>query len=137
MSNYSESDFCQADQGIDYIFGRMGAIYGAAFMRHWDGVDHGLVRQTWLELLGVHATYKPKIDYALNHMDAKFPPSALAFKQLCNDGPRIPSKPNTLITKQPTQEEIRNAAKAKEEALAKLREFTSSFKQKSVSIIGK
>jgi hypothetical protein len=70
-------------------------------------------------------------------MDAKFPPSALAFKQLCNDGPRIPSKPNTLITKQPTQEEIRNATKAKEEALAKLREFTSSFKQKSVSIMGK
>lgn len=127
MSVYLESDFCQPEDGLDYIFGRMGAIYGAAFMRHWDGVDHGLVRQTWLEILGVAATYRPKIDYALMHMDSKFPPSALAFKEICNQGPVIPSKPHSQITRQPTQEELRISAQRKEEALAKLREFTANF----------
>jgi dTDP-D-glucose 4,6-dehydratase len=63
MSVYLESDFCSADDGLDYIFGKMGAIYGASFSRHWDGVDLRLVRDTWKEMLGVYATYKPTIDF--------------------------------------------------------------------------
>jgi len=129
MLDYLESDFCQPEDGLDYIFGRMSAIYGASFMRHWEGVDHTLIRQTWLEFLGVFVTYRPKIDYALKHMDPKFPPSALEFKNLCNDGPQIPPKPVPKIVKQPpTQEEIERAEANKQEALAKLREFTQKIK---------
>ena len=121
MSNYSEHDFCTQDQGLDYIFGKMGAIYGAAFTRHWDGVDLGLVRDTWKEMLGVYATYKPTIDFALNSMDKSFVPSAIAFKDLCSQAGRIPVKPERTIIHQKTQAEIEASAKEKEEAMAQLR----------------
>ena len=132
MSIYLEikwqaADFCEPEDGLDYIFGRMGAIYGASFTRHWDGVDVGLVRQTWLELLGKYATYRPSMDYALKHMNPDYPPSALAFAKLCNSGYRIPVKPSETLTHTQTKEEIEASLKAKDEALAKLREFTKSF----------
>lgn len=134
--DYSENDFCQPEEGLDYIFGRMGAIYGAAFMRHWEGVDHKLIRQTWTELLGVHATYRPKIDYALQHMDPKFPPSALAFKELCNQGPQIPAKPAPQIEHKPkTPEQIAKAKRDKEEALATLRNFSSLMKNRQQTMV--
>lgn len=128
MSNYSEKDFCAPDQGLDYIFGKMGAIYGAAFTRHWDGVDLGLVRDTWREMLGVYTTYKPTIDFALNSMDKAFVPSAIAFKDLCKQAGRIPVKPEQTITHQKTQAEINQAEIDKEIAIAKLREWVAKAK---------
>ena len=128
MSNYSEQDFCSPDQGLDYIFGKMGAIYGAAFTRHWDGVDLGLVRDTWKEMLGIYATYKPTIDFALNSMDKAFVPSAIAFKELCSQAGRIPVKPERTITHQLTQEEIQKNAKAREEAIAAIRAWKAGLK---------
>jgi hypothetical protein len=68
------------------------------------------------------------MDYALQHMNPDRPPSALAFKKLLNDGPRIPEKPETLITRQPTLHEKIATEKAKTEALAKLRELTQQMK---------
>ncbi len=126
MSTYSPTDFCTPDQGLDYIFARMGAIYGAAFTRHWEHVDLSVVRQTWGELLGKYCTYKPSMDFALGAMNASFVPSALAFRELCAQGPRIPDKPHSIITKQPTQAELKVTAKAKEEALLAIRRFTQS-----------
>lgn len=123
MSNYSEADFCTPDQGLDYIFGRLGAIYGASFARHWEGVDLRLVRQAWGELLSRYATYKPSMDFALKHM-GKFVPSAIEFKELCSQGPRIPYKPHTMIEKQLTTEERIAVARAKGEAMAKIAQFT-------------
>jgi hypothetical protein len=132
MSNYSseyrEQDFCAIDEGLDYVFARMGAIYGAVFVRHWEGVDHQLVRQVWGEECGRMLTYKPKLDYALQHMNPDRPPSALAFKKLLNDAPRIPDKPHTQITKQPTLHELMAASEAKEKALAMLREITQQMR---------
>ncbi len=127
MLAYSESDFCTADQGLDYIFGKMAAIYGAAFTRHWDGVDLALVRQTWKEMLGVYATYKPTMDFALNSMNKAFVPSAIAFKELCAQAGRIPLKPETTLTHQKTQVEIEESQKAKDEAIRKIREFTKKM----------
>ena len=128
MSNYLESDFTSADNGLDYIFGKMSAIYGAAFTRNWDGVDLGLVRDTWKEMLGVYATYKPTLDFALNSMDKSFVPSAIAFKELCEQAGRIPVKPERTITHQPTQEEIEKNAKARDEAIAKIRAWKAGVK---------
>ena len=127
MLDYLESDFTTADNGLDYIFGKMGAIYGGAFTRHWDGVDLRLVRATWKEMLGVYATYKPTLDFALKSMDKSFVPSAIAFRDLCRQAGRIPVKPERTLTQQKTQEEIKAGIKAKEEALAKLKEFTRGF----------
>jgi hypothetical protein len=39
MSNYLETDFCTKEDGLDYIFAVMGATYGAAFNRHFEGMD--------------------------------------------------------------------------------------------------
>ena len=128
MRTYSQTDFCTPDQGLDYIFGRLGAIYGAAFTRHWDGVDLSMVRQTWGEMLGVYATYKPTIDFALGNM-GKFVPSAIEFKDLCAQAGRIPDKPHSLITKQPTQAEIAVTQKQKEEALIAIKRFTNGFRK--------
>jgi hypothetical protein len=132
MSNYSseyrDQDFCAIDEGLDYIFARMGAIYGAVFVRHWEGVDHQLVRQVWAEECGRMLTYKPKLDYALQHMNPDRPPSALAFKKLLNDAPRIPDKPHSIITRQPTLHEKMATEKAKAEAMAKLRELTEQMR---------
>lgn len=128
MSNYSDKDFCTPDQGLDYIFAKMGAIYGASFTRHWDGVDLGLVRATWREMLGVYATYRPTIDFALRAMDKAFVPSAIAFKDLCSQAGRIPVKPERTIIHQKTQAEINQAEIDKEIAIAKLREWVSKVK---------
>jgi len=128
MSVYLESDFTTADNGMDYIFGKMGAIYGASFARHWDGVDLSLVRQTWKEMLGVYATYKPTLDFALNSMNQSFVPSAIAFKDLCIQAGRIPVKPERTLTHQKTQAEIVDGIRAKEEALKAMRAWTKKVK---------
>ena len=89
MSNYSNND-CTQDEGLDYIFGRMSAIYGAAFLRHWEGVDLELVRQEWKQQLGRFLTYRPSMDYAIDRLKGEFPPSAITFREFCNAGPNIP-----------------------------------------------
>lgn len=89
MSNYSNNE-CTPDEGLDYIFGRMSAIYGAAFLRHWEGVDLELVRQEWKQQLGRFLTYRPSMDYAIDRLKGEFPPSAITFREYCNAGPNIP-----------------------------------------------
>lgn len=125
MPSYSESDFCKGEQGVKYIFAKMGIIYGAMFRSHWGDMDQQSVISTWADILGAYATYRPSMDFALNNMDAKFVPSALAFRDICKQGPRIPAKPHSIITKQPTQAEIAMTAKAKEEALDLIAKFTN------------
>jgi len=116
---WNEQDFCNEDDGFDYIFTKMNAIYGATFANHWREVDPDIIRQTWKERCWNGLTYRPMMDYALEHMNPDRPPSALAFAKLLIDGPRIPPKPLPLITKQQTEEERMIVQKNKEEALRK------------------
>ena len=39
MSNYLETDFCTPEEGLDYVFGYMSAVYGGAFTRNWEQVE--------------------------------------------------------------------------------------------------
>jgi hypothetical protein len=103
MSNYSEADFCTQDEGLDYIFGRMMAIFGTPFNRHFDGIDPGLVRSEWKNQLGRFLTYRPSMDYAIGRLEGDYIPSAIKFRNLCNAGPEIPVKPVLQIEKQLTQ----------------------------------
>jgi hypothetical protein len=128
MSNYSEDDFCSPDDGLDYVFARLSAIYGAPFNRHFDGIDPNLVRQEWKFQLGKFLTYRPTMDYAISMLDGEFIPSAIKFRKLCNDAPAIPVKPLVLITKQQTQEELAEVSKNKAEAIAKLKLLRNQFK---------
>ena len=123
MSNYLETDFCEPEEGLDYIFGYMSAVYGASFTRHWEQVDPALVRSVWQKELGKFLTYKPSLEYALGHLPPVMPPSAIAFKNTCNAGPAIPVKPVLRIEKQMTQYEKARAEMIKSEALAKLKEL--------------
>ena len=125
---WNQNDYCDVDSGFDYVFTRMNAIYGAAFENNWRNVDPDIVRQVWKDECGRGLTYRPKMDYALKHMNPDRPPSALAFAKLLNDGPRIPDKPDTLITRQPTIHEQIATEKAKQEALARLRELTQQMR---------
>jgi hypothetical protein len=123
MSNYLETDFCTADDGLDYIFGRMMAIFGSSFARHFEGVDPGLVRQEWKIQLGRFLTYRPSMDFAINSLDGNFVPNAIKFRNLCNAGPNIPTKPVPQITRQRTQAEIEATEIAKAKAKALLAEL--------------
>ena len=116
MSNYSEADFCTQDEGLDYIFGRMLAIFGASFNRHFDGIDPGFVRQEWKNQLGRFLTYRPSMDFAIAKLDGEFIPSAIKFRNLCNAGPEIPTKETLQIVKQSTEAEKQAALEAKEKA---------------------
>jgi hypothetical protein len=60
-------------------------------------------------------------------MDKNFIPSALAIKDLCQQGPRIPDKPNFMIEKQLTTEEKLELAKQKAIALDAIKKFTQGF----------
>lgn len=119
MSNYLETDFCTQDEGLDYIFARMLAIFGASFNRHFDGINPSFVREEWKKQIGKFLTYRPSMDFAIEKLDGDFVPSAIKFRNLCNSGPEIPVKPVPQITKQRTQAEIQatEVAKAKAKAL--------------------
>jgi hypothetical protein len=131
MSNYLENNFCTADQGLDYIFGRMMAIFGAPFNRHFDGLDPEFVRQEWKNQLGKFLTYRPSMDFAIAKLDGEFIPSAIKFRNLCNAGPEIPVKPLPRLERKPTLHEQMQADKVKAEALAKLAELKSQYSRKT------
>jgi hypothetical protein len=90
MSNYSADDFVDPEEGLDYVFGMLGGIYGQSFNRNWDGMDYQLVREIWKKQIGSFLTYKPSLDYAFTRLNGDFPPSAIKFREFCNAGPNIP-----------------------------------------------
>ncbi len=127
MSVYLETDFCKPDDGLDYIFGRMMAIFGSSFARHFEEVDPQLVRQEWKKQLGNFLTYRPSMDFAIDSLDGNFVPSAIKFRNLCNAGPEIPVKPVPQITKQRTQAEIAATEAAKAKAKSLLAELKGKY----------
>ena len=127
MSVYLETDFCKPDDGLDYIFGRMMAIFGSSFARHFDEVDPQLVRQEWKNQLGKFLTYRPSMDFAIDNLDGNFVPSAIKFRNFCNAGPEIPVKPVPQITKQRTQAEIAATEAAKAKAKSLLAELKGKY----------
>ena len=127
MSHYSENDFCSKDEGLDYIFAYMSAVYGSAFDRHFESADPTFVRKVWMDLIGSFLTYRPSMDYAFGHLHPDFPPSAIKFRDLCNCGPSIPPK-QTLIENKPKEFNQAEYDKVKAEGLEKLHELKKMFK---------
>jgi len=129
MSNYSEADFCTKDEGLDYIFANMGAIYGATFNRHFEGMGTELIRGVWKGQVGNFLTYKPSLDYALTRLSGDFVPSAIKFRDFCNAGPEIPKKPVLMIEKKLTLHEKMELDRVKAESLAKLKLLKDEYKR--------
>lgn len=115
----SSPEFCQADEGLDYVFAKLGAIYGATFLRHWENADPDLVRSTWKDICGKFLTYRPSMDYALEHLDSAFPPSALQFRDSCRKGPAIPERQQLTFTAKPNPDARRRGLEALRQLQAK------------------
>jgi hypothetical protein len=56
------------------------------------------------------------MDFAIAKLDGEFIPSAIKFRNLCNQGPHIPVKEVLKIEKQSTQADKKAALEAKEKA---------------------
>ena len=124
------SNFCNVDQGFDYIFGRMSAIYGNDFARKWDGIDANLIRSEWTQTLGKFLTYKPSMDYALENLSPDRPPSSLQFRKICQGGPGIPMPDAVQIANNPT---VKYTDEQKRKALAQLEALKRSFSDQNAS----
>lgn len=122
------SNFCNVDQGFDYIFGRMSAIYGNDFARKWDGIDAKLIRSEWTQTLGKFLTYKPSMDYALENLPPDRPPSSLQFRKICQGGPGIPMPDAAQIANNPT---VKYTEEQKRKALAQLEALKRSFSEQA------
>ena len=123
MSNSLKTEL-NSDDGLDYVFARMSAIYGAAFARHWDGIDPNLIRQEWKRQLGKFLTYQPSLDYAIDRLNGEFVPSAIKFREFCNAGPAIP-RDEQQLTYNPKPVDPEVVAEAKR----KLAELRKEYKQ--------
>jgi hypothetical protein len=130
---YKESDFCTAEEGIQYLFKMMSIIYGARFTSHWGTMNMASVMEVWKNMIGNYLTYRPTIDFAIKNLDPSgFVVTPMAFIELCKQAGRIPVKPDRTITHQPTQEEIERNAKAREEAIAAVRAWKSGIIEKAM-----
>ena len=122
QNSYSNKDCTQAE-GLDYIFAYMGAVYGAAFSRHWDGSDPTTVRAVWGDIVGDFLSRKSIMDFALSNLPADFPPSAIAFRNLCIQG----NAKNKRFERDPTllqiEEDAKKAAKPNAEVQARIDEL--------------
>jgi hypothetical protein len=114
------------DDGLDYVFARMSAIYGSAFSRHWDGIDPSLIRQEWKRQLGVFLTNQASLDYAIDRLGGDFVPSAIKFREFCNAGPAVPLD-ELQITHDPKPVDPEVVAEAKRK-LAELRSRWTNLK---------
>lgn len=130
MNEYKESDFCSQEDGIKYVFRMFSIIYGSKITNHWGEMNIASVMNTWKDMIGNYLTYKPSMDFALKNLDPKgFVTTPMAFKELCSQAGRIPVKPESTLTHQKTQAEIDAGIKMREEALAKIKEFTQRVTQ--------
>ena len=89
MSNYLILNPVDQEDGLDYIFAYMGAVYGTRFLKNWEGANLDLVRQVWKKEIGQYLKSKDILDYALSNLPPDFPPSAIAFRDICKKSPSV------------------------------------------------
>lgn len=81
---------------VERIFGRLHGVFGSQFSGKYhqgvmiNGVDAGLenAMQVWAEELAGFANHPEAIKYALDNIDARFPPSAKEFAELARRAPK-------------------------------------------------
>jgi hypothetical protein len=70
---------------LDRLFGKLAVRYGDAWFRKWDGIPMLAVRADWAEVLD--GLGEASIAYGLQYLPVDFPPTASAFRELCNSRP--------------------------------------------------
>lgn len=107
---------------VKAIFGRLSGVYGTRFTNQYltgipseTGGDRGLENAAaiWAEELG--GFDRDAVIFALQNLNAKHPPSALEFRDLCRAAPR---KHAAELPYRPTAEEIERARAAANKAAA-------------------
>lgn len=73
------------DSWLDHLFGKLAVRYGDAWLRKWDGVPMTAVRADWSQVLD--GLSGEAIAYGLRYLPAEHPPTATAFRALCNARP--------------------------------------------------
>lgn len=116
------------DEGLDYILTVMSASYGAAFMRHWEGLDFNLVREAWKKNLGKYLIWREALDHALVNMPPRFVPTPMEFHDLCLDYGPIWKMDQPKVAKiakapEPTELEREEMAYKAEQARKMISEF--------------
>lgn len=89
MSNLLVLDPTPPEDGLAYIFAYMSGAYGNTFLSMWSHVDPDMVKQVWMNELGSYLKSKAILDHALKNLPPDFPPSAVAFRNLCKTSPDI------------------------------------------------
>jgi hypothetical protein len=67
------------------------------------------------------------MDFAIQHLNSEFIPSAIKFRELCNLGPSIPTK-QLKLQNNPTPFDPVKHEKAMAEGIKKMRELRKMFK---------
>lgn len=127
QKDYLETDFLSIDQGYAYLIAKLTAFYGNRFLTNFQGIDPRMMKETWIDILGKHLTYKPKIDHVIRSLDPEgYIANPNQIFNLCNEI-KIPVKPETTITHQKLESQKIADAMAKEEAMKKMKEFIGGF----------
>lgn len=75
-------------QAIDRLFDRLGASYGSAWMRQWEGVDANAVKSVWAHELSGYAGNLKAIAWALENLPERCP-NVIEFRNLCRRAPAL------------------------------------------------
>lgn len=94
-------------QSVDSLFARMLVRYGAGWTRMWEGIAIDAVKADWADQLGRMPEYA--ILYALDYLPIDRPPTAAAFRAICQRAP-VPSRP-LLAEPKPTEEQKERASR--------------------------
>lgn len=71
---------------IETLFSALGVAYGKRFAAQWSGQRETEVKAHWAATL--HGIPARRIAWALRHLPASFPPTAMEFAALCREAPR-------------------------------------------------
>lgn len=71
------------DAETQTIFTRLKLAYGSAFAAKWQDIPLADVMDDWAMRLGAYTGDADALSYALEHLPADFPPTAMAFAELC------------------------------------------------------
>ena len=74
---------------VEKIFTKLTVAYGREFLGRWEGLNLAAVKADWAEELAGYASHPYALKYGLEHLPADKPPTARAFKALCNTVPVI------------------------------------------------
>lgn len=73
---------------VNALFDRLTVRYGESFQRQYGKLDPELVKADWAQVLDGMRDHPEAIAWALDHLPADYPPTALRFRDLCRAAPR-------------------------------------------------